>query len=168
MKDRCFVEQIKQTYSILLFHPQVRTKDKPLQWVLPDAVPGGTPSLFVPPPPPLIHPLGGAAPLPLPPIPITPVLPLLAMPPPPLPRAFAPFPQPRAPPPLAILQQRAAALAPPTPAPPSSSYEDLNPNVPEFVPVVVSGRGGEEEVEEVGEEVSETLAPPPATPTPGN
>ncbi|KAI5739654.1 hypothetical protein M8J77_021798 [Diaphorina citri] len=195
---------------------KVRTKDKPLQWVLPDAVPGGTPSLYLPPPPPLIHPLG-PTPLPMPAIPISPVLPLLAMPPPPLPRTFASFPQPRVPPPLAILQQRgnlpAAAINGANPNQPNqrpaggnlspagnntpnpsavaagvgsssgpalsdspdyedspgvtaspaaplsmSNYEDLNPNVPEFVPVVTGRLSGEEDVE-VGEEISETAPP---------
>ncbi|KAL1459331.1 hypothetical protein WDU94_011325 [Cyamophila willieti] len=150
---------------------KVRTKDKPLQWVLPDAVPGGNPTLYMPPPPPLIHPLG-PSPLPLPATPIQPVLPLLAMPPPPLPRTFAPFPQPRVPPPLAILQQRAAAAAAAAistqPPPAMSNYEDLNPNVPEFVPVVVSAAGGrstDEEVEEVGEEMVETSPLAAAQPT---
>uniref|UniRef100_A0A8D8QG00 La-related protein 1 n=1 Tax=Cacopsylla melanoneura TaxID=428564 RepID=A0A8D8QG00_9HEMI len=151
---------------------KVRTKDKPLQWVLPDAVPGGNPTLYMPPPPPLIHPLGPPT-LPLPTAPIQPVLPLLAMPPPPLPRSFAPFPQPRVPPPLAILQQRAAAAAAAIssqPPPAMSNYEDLNPNVPEFVPVVVSaGRStDEEEVEEVGEEMVETSSSAQSTTPPSN
>lgn len=46
------------------------------------------------------------------------------------------------------------------PVPPSSNYEDLNPNVAEFVPVQIGGVGSEGEIE-LGEEICETSPPPP-------
>lgn len=94
---------------------KVRTKEEPLRWPLPDAV--GANSVPVPSTP--AHPLGhhpGLTTVPLS-AGVAPVLPLHNLPPPPLPRNFRPLPPNTVPPPDL-----------------TKSDEDLNPEVPAFVP----------------------------------
>lgn len=107
---------------------QVRTKDEPLRWPLPDAVVANSVPLTQSTP---AHPLGhhpGLTTVPLS-TGVAPVLPLHNLPPPPLPRNFRPLPPNTVPPPDL-----------------TRSDEDLNPEVPAFVPNSVEKQTKEESV----------------------
>lgn len=107
-------------FHINYLSPQVRTKEEPLRWPLPDAV-GTNPVPLGPTPAPSTHPLGhhpgltNASSTTA----VAPVLPLHNLPPPPLPRNFRPLPPHTIPPPDLTRVD-----------------DDLNPEVPAFVPNV--------------------------------
>ena len=96
----------------------MRTKEDPLKWPLPDAV-GTNPVPLGSNPPPSTHPLGHHPGLTNASVTtaVAPVLPLHNLPPPPLPRNFRPLPPHTIPPPDLTRVE-----------------DDLNPEVPAFVP----------------------------------
>lgn len=118
--------QIWSPRAFFFVSSQVRTKHDPTKWPVPDTVPTSTPAPFN-----VQHPLG-------PPVitaPISPATaPLTNIPPPPMPRSFRTFPQPS----QIFVDESGAAVNEKAneDAPRSTFTENLNPDVPEFIPIV--------------------------------
>lgn len=106
----------------------MRTIYEPTKWPIPDTV--GNPLVISAQHPLSMHPLGP---------PLLPLTPMAPMPPPPLHRPFPAHP----------------IVPPPLPYTAGPTADNLNPNVPEFVPVIQPLANGRGEAEEAVDECSE-------------